>query len=94
MSAGHGEEAAGRLVAIADTEEEIPRFPAVPHTTTDSVRSSNSSPARSESSQEAVLITLVQEAAPASLGIPQIITINDLAAAAGVRTIFVNKGSR
>ena len=44
--------------------------------------------------EEGGFITLVQEAAPASLGIPQIITINDLAAAAGVRTIFVNKGSR
>ena len=47
--------------------------------------------------EEGGFITLVQEAAPApvpaSLGLPQIISIDDLAAAAGVRTIFVNKGS-
>ena len=40
---GQGEEAAGSLVAIGDNEEEIPRIAAVPPTTTDSVRSSNSS---------------------------------------------------
>ena len=51
-SAGHGEEAAGSLVANGDTEEEIPRNAAVPPTTTDSVRSSTSSQARSESSQD------------------------------------------
>ena len=44
--------------------------------------------------KEGGFITLVQEAAPASLSILQIISINDLAAAAGVRTIFVNKGSK
>ena len=48
------------------------------------------------------LVTLLPPPAPAeeegfitlSLGILQIISINDLAAAAGVRTIFVNKGSK
>ena len=44
--------------------------------------------------KEGGFITLVKEAAPASLSILQIISINDLAAAAGVRTIFVNKGSK
>ena len=46
--------------------------------------------------KEGGFVTLVQEAAPApaSLGLPQIISIDDLAAAAGVRTIFVNKGSK
>ena len=47
-------------------------------------------------------VTLLPPPAPAeeegfitlSLGILQIISINDLAAAAGVRTIFVNKGSK
>ena len=54
-AADHGEETAGRLVAIGDTEEEIPHIPAlaaVPHTTMDSVRSSNSSLARFESSRD------------------------------------------
>ena len=43
--------------------------------------------------KEGGFITLVQEAAPASLSILQIISITELAAAAGVRTIF-NKGSK
>ena len=72
-SAGHGEEAAGSLVANGDTEEEIPRIPApaaappiiklpngeartslavVGAARADSVRSSTSSLARSESSQD------------------------------------------
>jgi len=72
-SAGHGEEAAGSLVANGDTEEEIPRIPApaaappiikLPNgeartslavagaARADSVRSSTSSLARSESSQD------------------------------------------
>ena len=64
MSAGHGEEAAGRLLAIGDTEEEIPRFPAVPHTTTDSVRRSNSSLARFESSRAASVRAVAGESCP------------------------------
>ena len=52
MRAGQEEVAAGSLVANGDTEEEIPRNAAVPPTTTDSVRSSTSSQARSESSQD------------------------------------------